>query len=56
MNNIDPQWWPMQLQLSDDCGEHDFLSGLLANEEMAQRSNPALFKPVTGRSLLRLTN
>src|SRR6516162_4209683 len=29
--------------------EHNFLPGLLANEEMAQRSNPALSKPVTGR-------
>jgi transposase len=25
--------------------EHKFLPGLLANEEMAQRSNPALFNP-----------
>jgi len=33
-----------------------FLPGLLANEEMAQRSNPALSKPVTGRSLSRLNN
>jgi hypothetical protein len=32
----------------------DFLPGLLANHEMAQRSNPALLKPVTGRSLPRL--
>jgi hypothetical protein len=25
---------------------NDFLPGLLANKEMAQRSNPALWKPV----------
>ena len=30
------------------------LPGLLANNEMAQRSNPALSKPVLGRSLPRL--
>ena len=33
-----------------------FLPGLLANNEMAQRSNPALSKPATGRSLPRLSN
>jgi hypothetical protein len=42
--------------LTSDCREHDFLPGLLVNEEMAQRSDPALFKPVTGRGLLRLNN
>ena len=41
---------------SDSHGDYGFLPGLLANEEMAQRSNPALSKPVTGRSLLRLHN
>jgi len=33
-----------------------FLPGLLANNEMAQRSNPALSKPASGRSLPRLHN
>jgi hypothetical protein len=37
-------------------GVNDFLPGLLANHEMAQRSNPTLSKPVTGRSLPRLPN
>jgi hypothetical protein len=32
---------------------YDFLPGLLANLEMAQRSIPALSKPVTGSSLPR---
>jgi transposase len=41
---------------SDHCEEYDFSSGLLANEEMAQRSNAALSKPATGRSLSRLNN
>jgi len=35
---------------------YDFLPGLLANHEMAQRSNPALFKPELGRSPSRLRN
>jgi len=30
------------------------LPGLLANHEMAQRSNPALSKPASGHSLPRL--
>jgi hypothetical protein len=33
-----------------------YLPGLLANNEMAQRSNPALSKPGTGRSPSRLPN
>jgi hypothetical protein len=32
----------------------DFLPGLLANYEMTQRSNPALSKPVSAKSLPRL--
>ena len=31
------------------------LPGLLANEEMAERSNPALSKPATGRSLFEFS-
>jgi hypothetical protein len=47
---------PIRLQPSDYCGDHDFLPSLLANKELAQRLNPALSKPVTGRSLSRLVN
>src|ERR1035437_10746384 len=40
------------LQPSDYyCGVFDFLPGLLANNEMAQRSNPSLSKPVEQHSL-----
>ena len=42
-------------QTSDDC-EFRNLPGLQANNEMAQRSNPALPKPEPGRSPLRLSN
>ena len=41
----------MELQPSDCFGDHDFLPGLLANKEMAQRSNPALSKPGIGNGL-----
>jgi transposase len=40
-----------ELQPSDCFRDHDFLPGLLANKEMAQRSNPALSKPAIGKSL-----
>ena len=46
--------WPTELQPSNRCGKHKCLPGLLANREMAQRSNPALFKPGIRKSLLRL--
>jgi hypothetical protein len=41
------------LQTSDDGEVYDFLPGLLANKEMAQRSNPALWKPVEQNSLYK---